>query len=124
MNTLGGRQARTITGYIATLLEYPRWCIEREVDFSDCHLQGDFDAGEPRCTECQFGKACCWLQQNGREPLPDTPLKDLITALETAVLYLRSDSRETADHARRCDCDTCEWLREANAFIRTHRHKT
>jgi hypothetical protein len=123
MNTLAGRQARTISGYIATLLEYPRWCIEREVDFSGCHLQGHFDTVDSRCTGCQFGQACCWLHLNGREPMLDTPLPDLIDALETAVAYLRGDGRETADHARRCDCDTCEWLREANAFLRTHRHR-
>ena len=124
MNTLAGRQARTLTGYVATLLDYPRWCIEREVDFSACHLQGNFDAGEPRCTDCQFGKACHWLKLNGREPMLDTPLLDLIDALETAVTYLRRDSRDSADHDRQCTCDTCAWLREANAFLRTHRHKT
>ena len=25
---------RTITGYISDLLEYPRWVIERDVDFT------------------------------------------------------------------------------------------
>ena len=124
MNTLGGRQARTITGYIATLLDFPRWYIEREVDFSNCHLHGDFDGADRRCSSCRFGQACCWLQLNGREPTPDTPLADLIDALETAVTYLRRDSRESADHDRLCPCDTCDWLREANAFLRTHRHKT
>ena len=29
-------KTRTITGYIADLLEYPRWILEREVDFSSC----------------------------------------------------------------------------------------
>ena len=124
MNTLAGRQARTLTGYVITLLEYPRWCIEREVDFSNCHLQGSFDARESRCTNCRFGRACRWLHLNGREPALDTPLPDLVHALGTAVNYLRRDSRDSADHDRQCDCDTCNWLREANAFLRTHRHKT
>ena len=124
MNTLSGRQARTITGYIATLLDYPRWYIEREVDFSNCHLQGDFDGGDQRCSDCRFGRACYWLKLNGREPALDTPLAELVEALQTAVTYLRRDSCDSADHDRHCACDTCDWLREASAFLRTHRHKT
>jgi hypothetical protein len=124
MNTLTGRQARTITGYVATLLEYPRWCIDREVDFSTCHLQGRFESSDARCVSCEFGQACRWLHLKGHEPMPDTPLTELVDALETAVTYFRRDCRESAHHVRQCACDTCDWLREANAFLRTHRHKT
>ena len=35
MTTLTGRNTRTIVGYVITLLDYPRWVIEREVDFTD-----------------------------------------------------------------------------------------
>lgn len=124
MTTPTGKQTRTIAGYISTLLEYPRWHIDREVDFTGCHLQGGFDQDDARCADCHFGKACRWLHQNRHEPTPDTPLPDLVNALQTAVTYLRTESPETTDHARHCDCDTCRWLREASAFLRTHRHKT
>ncbi len=124
MTTLTGRQVRTISGYVATLLDYPRWFIDREVDFTDCHLKGRFEPEDRCCAGCRFGSACCWLNQNRLEPGPDTPLPDLVSALRTAAAYVRSESQETADHARGCDCDTCEWLREASAFLRTHRHKT
>lgn len=124
MTTLRGRQARTISGYVTILLEYPRWFIEREVDFTNCHLQGQFDGQEERCTNCHFGSACRWLHSNRPEPTPDTPLPDLVIALTTAVSYLRQETPALEDHDRGCDCDTCAWLREASAFLRTHRHKT
>lgn len=124
MSTLGGRQARTLSGYVVTLLEYPRWFIDREVDFTDCRFQGRFDPGETRCAHCHFGQACRWLNQNRNEPTTATPLSDLVNALQTAVTYLRSESPETSCHPRRCDCDTCQWLHEASAFLRTHRHRT
>ncbi len=124
MTTLTGRQLRTISGYIATLLDYPRWFIDREVDFTDCHLKGRFAPHDRCCEDCRFGSACRWLNQNRLEPTPETPLPDLVDALRTAVSYVRREYSDSADHARDCDCDTCEWLREASAFLRTHRHKT
>ena len=124
MTTLTGRQVRTISGYVATLLDYPRWFIDREVDFTDCHLHGRFAPDDPSCADCHFGSACRWLNLNRLEPAPDSPLPDLVEALQTAVGYMRRERPDIADHARNCDCATCEWLHEASAFLRTHRHKT
>lgn len=124
MTTLTGRRARTLSGYVATLLDYPRWFIDREVDFTDCHLQGRFADADDTCLVCRFGSACRWLNQNRPEPTPDTPLPELVVALQTAVVYVRNERPDTADHTRDCDCDTCHWLHEASAFLRTHRHKT
>lgn len=124
MTTLTGTGSRTITGYLVTLLEYPRWLINREVDFTHCHLQGEFDAEDDTCMRCDFGTACCWLNQNRNEPSLDTDLPDLINALLTAVDFVRSESPSTAQHDPRCDCDSCCWLREATGFLRTRRHKT
>jgi len=124
MTTLTGTSTRTITGYIVTLLEYPRWLIEREVDFTDCHLSGDFDAKDTQCRDCHFGEACDWLNTNRSEPTLNSPLPDLLHALQTSVQYVRSDARSAPQHDRHCDCDTCAWLHEATNFLRTHRHKT
>ena len=124
MTTLTGASTRTITGYIITLLEYPRWLIEREVDFTNCHLGGDFDAADERCRDCDFGEACNWLNINRSEPTLASPLPDLLHALQTAVAYVRSDNRSAPGHERHCECDTCTWMHEATNFLRTHRHKT
>jgi len=123
MTTLTPSNTRTITGYLITLLDYPRWVIEREVDFTDCHLQGGFDASDRQCTCCTFGRACCWLNVNRTPPPPDAPLDELVDALGTAVNYLRSRSSSESTHPGDCECDTCLWLREAKGFLRTHRHR-
>ncbi len=124
MTTLTGRNTRTLTGYVVTLLEYPRWIIERDVDFTDCHLSGGFDTNDRQCASCGFGQACCWLNVNRIAPSPDAPLDELLQALSTAVDYLRSTSQGESPHARNCECDTCQWLHEAMSFQRLHRHKT
>ena len=122
MPTLTGHNLRTISGYVVTLLEFPRWIIEREVDFTDCHLGGGIEARDTRCASCQFGRACRWLNGHSATPSASAPLPDLIDALQTAVDYIRSAGMDYRSHRRDCVCDTCEWLREARGFLRTHRH--
>ena len=124
MTTLTGASTRTITGYLVTLLEFPRWRIDRDVDFTNCHLHGAFSREDEACASCDFGTACRWLNRNRAKPSLETPLADLLQALQTAVSYLRRGHVETAGHGADCDCDTCAWLREASQFLRTHRHKT
>ena len=54
-------KTRTISGYISDLLEYPRWVIEHDVDFTNCHFGGHYNAFIKACTDCPFGAACRWL---------------------------------------------------------------
>ncbi|MBT8110074.1 MAG: hypothetical protein KJO27_05050, partial [Gammaproteobacteria bacterium] len=98
MPTLTGQNTRTLTGYIVTLLDYPSWIIEREVDFTDCHLSGSFDEKDGQCVSCDFGEACRWLNTNRIAPSPDMPLHDLLQALNTAVDYLRSPREGDSPH--------------------------
>ena len=118
-----GQNTRTIFGYARVLLDYPRYVIEREVDFTDCRHGGRFNTSDQRCTSCQFGAACRWLNVNSATPSPDDPLPELISALDAAVTYLHSPRRYGAPHGRDCPCDTCDWLREAKSFLRLHRHR-
>ena len=122
MPTLAGRNTRTITGYVVTLLDYPRWIIEREVDFTNCHLGGGFDASDRQCSICHYGTACRWLHLHGIAPRPDLPLPELLGALGAAIEYLRSSGQGGRHHFDGCECDTCQWLAEAQGFLRTHRH--
>ena len=123
MTTLTGARTRTITGYVLTLLEYPRWLIARDVDFTECHLGGNYDADDDTCRRCEFGSACRWLSTNQTEPTMDTPLADLVDALRTAADYVRRERGLVEPHGRDCDCDTCQWLHDASNFLRAHRHR-
>jgi hypothetical protein len=114
---------RTITGYLVTLLEYPRWLISRDVDFTECHLDGVYAADDEACRRCEFGVACRWLSTNREVPSLDTPLPELLGALRTATDYVRKRHGTTSLHGRDCDCDNCQWLNDANNFLRSHRHR-
>ena len=123
MPTLTGQNTRTLTGYVVTLLDYPRWVIEREVDFTNCHLGGGFDENDNQCASCHFGEACRWLNMNRSAPSSDMSLDELLQALNTAVDYLRSPSDGKSAHRDDCECDTCNWVRAAMGFLRTHRRR-
>ena len=56
-------KTRTITGFLADLLEYPRWVIERDVDFTNCKHGGHFNELIDECRECRFGMGCRWLDK-------------------------------------------------------------
>lgn len=109
-------KTRTITGYIADLLEYPRWVLERDVDFSSCRYGSHYNAFIEECTECQFGTACRWLDLHRSRSLEEASLEQLTDALEAAIGYLRATHR----HKKTCYCKTCRWLREARHFKRSH----
>ncbi len=53
----------------------------------------------------------------------DTPVTELLVALRTATNYVRKKHGTTGLHGRECDCDNCQWLNDANNFLRSHRHR-
>ena len=109
---------RTLSGHLVELLEYPRWFIERDVDFSGCRHNGHFDPAASNCTECEFGAACRWLDQHRTPDLTRATLDELVIATETAVAYLAGGHQ----HERGCQCHPCRWLREARQFLRGIAH--
>jgi hypothetical protein len=115
MTTLTGRNARTLSGYVESLLDYPRWIIERDVDFSNCHYQGTYTESAERCTSCQFGVACRWLNVAQLPKSPKQPLPELMNALATAADYLQVTYSE--DHESGCHCENCLWLRQVRRFL-------
>jgi len=120
MTTLTRRNARTLTSYVDSLLDHPRWVIERDVDFTDCHFQGKYTASDQRCTTCLFGDACGWLQIARAPASEDDPLTDLVNALTTAASYLQANYCDKHEHG--CNCETCLWLRQVHRFLRSQRH--
>ncbi len=113
MTTLTGRGTRTITGYASKLLEHPRWVIERDVDFTQCHYDGHYDDDIAVCVQCSFGAACRWLNQSRSAATDVGTVDELVAALQTAVQYLQANPR----HSKGCQCHNCSWLREARQFL-------
>jgi len=117
MTTVTGSQTRTILGQLTLTLEYPRWLIERDVDFSDCINSGHYNEFLPVCKSCRFGPGCLWLNTARSADTSDAPLPELITALSGAVKYI--SERKIAGHGRHCDCETCLWLVSARTLMRS-----
>jgi hypothetical protein len=110
------RKTRTLQAYVSKLLQYPRWIIEREVDFTGCHYDGHYNAYLPECVDCPFGHGCRWLDQQRAPDIGDAPLEELVEALGGAVEYLASPKRRPEI----VDDDMRAWMREARRFLRSH----
>lgn len=108
-----GSNTRTIKGYVVRLLEYPRWLIEREVDFTDCRRDGRFNEYLSECAECRFGGGCRWLDLHRAPTTEQASLDDLIEALEGAVAYLTSPQRPREAQT----AEVRNWVREAQRFL-------
>jgi hypothetical protein len=122
MTTVTGSQTRTILGQITLTLEYPRWLIERDVDFSNCTNSGHYNEFLPLCKSCGFGPGCRWLNSAHSADIADAPLPELIAALGGAVKYI--GERKIAGHGHHCDCESCQWLISARRLLRSLDNKT
>lgn len=117
MATETGRNTRTIRGYLAGLLEYPRWLIERDVDFSECRARGHYNEYLSDCLHCRFGDGCRWLDRHRTPSTGEASVDELVQALRGAVDYLQSP--ETSAH--RNSTEARNWMREARRFLSAHR---
>ena len=109
-------KTRTLRAYVLGLLNYPRWVIEHEVDFTGCPYDSHYNVFLAECTNCQFGPGCRWLDQHRTPEIANAPLDGLIEALGTAVEYLQSTHSAEGDYYD----ETRAWLREARRFLRSH----
>lgn len=117
VTTQSGSHSRTITGYLVHLLQYPRWLIECDIDFTNCIHHGHYDDSVGECDICIFGKGCKWLNRYTTTEIGEAPLSELVDALECAVDYVAGRPEE--QHPHDCVCDNCEWLRRSRAFLRS-----
>jgi len=108
---------RTLRAYVNDLLQTPRWIIQREVDFTDCPFDSHYNVFLPECVNCQFGKGCRWLDQQRTPKIDDAPLDELIQALESAIGYLQSTTRQSAAD----EVEARAWMRNARRFLRARR---
>ena len=119
MTTLTGRNERTLSGYADSLLDYPRWLLERDVDFTHCEFQGSYTETTAHCVSCEFGVACHWLTRVRSPQGAENVLPELLQALTTAADYVQKTHCQP--HDRACECPNCVWLREVRGFLRSNR---
>jgi hypothetical protein len=115
MATHTGKETRTISGYAAQLLEYPRSVIECDCDFTSCPYEGRFNPFIAECIDCRFAGACRWFNQHHLMSIEDAKLDELIAALQAAVDYLS----QVASHEPEYHCEDHSWLKEARSFLRS-----
>lgn len=108
---------RTLQGYASDLLKYPRYVIERDVDFSNCRRDGRHNAFLADCMDCQFGTACFWLNKHRTPHVDDATLEALVEAIESACEYLQVRVRQKG----RNDAEMLAWIREARRFLHARR---
>ena len=117
MATLTGTRTRTITGHLANLLEYPNWLIERDVDFTHCKFDGNFDDSQVGCVNCQYEAGCKWLTGLRNINPATASVSELTGALRVAIGYV--GTRQSAGHQKNCSCEACEWLCSARQLLRS-----
>ena len=88
VTTQSGSHSRTITGYLAHLLEHPRWLMECDIDFTQCPYQGRYEDFVAECETCIYGEECKWLSSYTISAIKEAPLTDLVDTLENAVDYV------------------------------------
>jgi len=107
------RNQRTLAAYVTTLLEYPRWIIERDVDFTHCRLGGHYNEFLSECVDCKFGPGCRWLDRQRTQKIEHASLQQLVRALECAVRYFQPPNQPS----RITDPQGRGWIREARRFL-------
>jgi len=108
---------RTLRAYASDLLEYARWILERDVDFTDCRQRGHYDATVSECKECRFGEACRWLDQHRTPSTEDASLDDLVAAIESACEYLQSEKQRSDAN----DPELHNWIHKTHRFLKARK---
>ena len=117
VTTQSGSHSRTITGYLAHLLEHPRWLMECDIDFTQCPYHGHYENFVAECETCIYGEGCKWLSSYTIGAMKEASPTDLVDALESAVDYVAG--RQQDEHQANCACDNCKWLRKSRQFLRS-----
>jgi len=114
MTTETTANTRTLKAYAIEMLKFPRYYIEREVDFTECRHDARFNASVKECADCQFGPACRWLDQHRTSLSDDAPLDELMKAIESAAQYLQATTQKLGAN----NGEVLSWIRESRRFLR------
>ena len=114
MTTETTSNTRTLRAYAIELLRFPRWYIEREVDFTNCSHNSRYNAFLEECLTCQFGPGCRWLDQHRTSLGDDAPIDELVEAIHCAAQYLQVTAQKQGGN----NAEVLAWIREARNFLR------
>ncbi|MFQ5982338.1 MAG: hypothetical protein ACE5KS_03075 [Woeseiaceae bacterium] len=107
------RQA-LIRRQILGVLAYPRQVAMANVDLSVCPHSGFYNSMDPRCIQCAKNYECEWLNSTDEfNDLAEKPMEFLYRALAFGIDYVDAHSVRARHDIESCDCDSCEWVRDA-----------
>jgi len=106
---------------ILDTLAYPRTVAMANVDLSACPHSGFFKVMDNKCQQCRKHYECDWLNSTDDfNDLAGKSMEFMYRALAFGIDYV--DARSAiADHdIDVCECDSCEWVRNARDLAREY----
>jgi len=101
-------------------LTYPRLFVLQEIGLKDCPHDSIFDPAWDRCRSCGLGQECHWLSSlNDFSELSNKPVHTLHASLLYAIKLIEEHIEELEHDARFCDCEPCNWVRNAHDLSRS-----
>lgn len=102
-------------------LTYPRLFVLQEIGVKDCPHDSVFDPAWDRCRTCGLGQECHWLScLNDFSELSNKSVHTLHASLLYAIKLIEENIDEQLQHdARFCDCEPCNWTRNAHDLSRS-----
>lgn len=99
---------------LKAVLFYPRYHIRNNLLQRDCPFNNRFQAEQMACGECLYQDECRWLGDLESEPnLDNRTAGELLRTLAFAIHYIDADVAYWGHDSRRCACEACRWLRDA-----------
>ena len=106
---------------ILDALAYPRQVAKANIDLSTCPHSGFFKTLDNRCSACSKTYECDWLNSTDSfSDLAARPMEFLYRALTFGIDYVDAQTNKQNHDAENCQCDSCEWLRNAREVSREY----
>ncbi|MGW8367782.1 MAG: hypothetical protein ACWGPN_03765 [Gammaproteobacteria bacterium] len=110
---------RDVRVRLVEMLTYPRVMAVDAIRENDCPYGHRFAAGEEKCSRCENGTECEWLESG--EPFVDLATKPesaLVQSLLVAIDFVDANNHRTGRSVGVCTCQSCKWLKDAQQLLR------
>ncbi len=103
---------------VTYLLRLARLNIREYPEIRTCPQEGWYVADRRPCVDCESTVQCRWLQRCGDlASLKRQGLLDLDRVLEQATGHVEARARDFGHDSASCQCEACQWLREARSTL-------